>query len=124
MLSYIIKFSIKNKFIVLLFTSFIIGFGLYSLTQIPIGAVPLMMIWAPICLDNLLPKKSSRLRRKFQRGLALQKWAQLLRDWVRSINILLMSNLLSKENTAQKNYVQYKIGLLSDNSLGSPESLK
>lgn len=40
MLSYIIKFSIRNKFIVLLFTSFIIGFGLYSLSQIPIGAVP------------------------------------------------------------------------------------
>lgn len=40
MLSYIIKFSLKNKFIVLLFTLFIIGFGLYSLSQIPIGAVP------------------------------------------------------------------------------------
>lgn len=40
MLSYIIKFSIKNKLIVLLFTLFVIGFGLYSLTQIPIGAVP------------------------------------------------------------------------------------
>ncbi|MDO6808621.1 CusA/CzcA family heavy metal efflux RND transporter [Zobellia galactanivorans] len=40
MLSYIINFSIRNKLIVLLFTSFIIGFGLYSLTQIPIGAVP------------------------------------------------------------------------------------
>ncbi len=40
MLSYIIKFSIKNKFIVLLFTVFIIGFGIYSLSQIPIGAVP------------------------------------------------------------------------------------
>uniref|UniRef100_UPI0040481AB8 CusA/CzcA family heavy metal efflux RND transporter n=1 Tax=Polaribacter sp. TaxID=1920175 RepID=UPI0040481AB8 len=40
MLSHIINFSIKNKFIVLLFTSFIIGFGLYSLSQIPIGAVP------------------------------------------------------------------------------------
>ena len=40
MLSSIINFSIKNKFIVLLFTTFIIGFGLYSLTQIPIGAVP------------------------------------------------------------------------------------
>ncbi|GGG95864.1 acriflavine resistance protein B [Polaribacter pacificus] len=40
MLSYIINFSIKNKFVVLLFTSFIIGFGLYSLSQIPIGAVP------------------------------------------------------------------------------------
>lgn len=40
MLSYIINFSIKNKFIVLLFTTFIIGFGLYSLSQIPIGAVP------------------------------------------------------------------------------------
>ena len=40
MLSYIIKFSLKNKFFVLLFTTFIIGFGLYSLTQIPIGAVP------------------------------------------------------------------------------------
>lgn len=40
MLSYIINFSLKNKFIVLLFTAFIIGFGLYSLSQIPIGAVP------------------------------------------------------------------------------------
>lgn len=40
MLSYIINFSIKNKFIVLLFTAFIVGFGLYSLSQIPIGAVP------------------------------------------------------------------------------------
>lgn len=40
MLSRIIKLSIRNKFIVLLFTLFIICFGLYSLTQIPIGAVP------------------------------------------------------------------------------------
>ncbi|MDC6389669.1 CusA/CzcA family heavy metal efflux RND transporter [Maribacter sp. PR1] len=40
MLSRIIDFSIKNKFIVLLFTCFIIGFGVYSLTKIPIGAVP------------------------------------------------------------------------------------
>ncbi|TMM58681.1 CusA/CzcA family heavy metal efflux RND transporter [Maribacter algarum] len=40
MLSYIINFSIRNKFIVFLFTLFIVGFGLYSLTQIPIGAVP------------------------------------------------------------------------------------
>ncbi|WP_047245612.1 CusA/CzcA family heavy metal efflux RND transporter [Maribacter thermophilus] len=40
MLSYIINFSIKNKFIVLLFTCFIIGFGFYSLSKIPIGAVP------------------------------------------------------------------------------------
>ncbi len=40
MLSHIIKFSVKNKFIVLLFTLFLIGFGLFSLSQIPIGAVP------------------------------------------------------------------------------------
>ena len=40
MLSKIINFSIKNKFVVLLFTIFIIGYGLYSLSQIPIGAVP------------------------------------------------------------------------------------
>ncbi len=40
MLSHIIKFSLRNKFIILLFTVFIIGFGLYSLSQIPIGAVP------------------------------------------------------------------------------------
>ncbi|MCM4171003.1 CusA/CzcA family heavy metal efflux RND transporter [Arenibacter sp. TNZ] len=40
MLSNIIQFSVKNKLIVLLFTLFIIGFGLFSLTQIPIGAVP------------------------------------------------------------------------------------
>ena len=40
MLSYIIKFSLRNKFTILLFTLFIIGFGLYSLSQISIGAVP------------------------------------------------------------------------------------
>ncbi len=40
MLSRIIEFSIKKKFIVLLFTLILIGFGLYSLTQISIGAVP------------------------------------------------------------------------------------
>lgn len=40
MLANIIQFSIKNKFLVLLFTAFIVGFGLYSLSQIPIGAVP------------------------------------------------------------------------------------
>ncbi len=40
MLSKIIKFSIKNKFIVFLFTAFVVGLGIYSLTQISIGAVP------------------------------------------------------------------------------------
>jgi cobalt-zinc-cadmium resistance protein CzcA len=40
MLTNIIKFSLKNKLIVFLFTAFIIGFGIYSLSQIPIGAVP------------------------------------------------------------------------------------
>jgi len=40
MLTNIIKFSLNNKLIIFLFTAFVIGFGLYSLTQIPIGAVP------------------------------------------------------------------------------------
>lgn len=40
MLSYLINFSIKNKIIIFLITAFIVGFGLYSLSQIPIGAVP------------------------------------------------------------------------------------
>ncbi|MDY0780974.1 CusA/CzcA family heavy metal efflux RND transporter [Tenacibaculum sp. IB213877] len=40
MLGNIIKFSIKNKLIILLSVAFVIGFGIYSLTQIPIGAVP------------------------------------------------------------------------------------
>jgi len=40
MLEHIIKFSLKNKLIISLFTAFIIGFGILSLTQIPIGAVP------------------------------------------------------------------------------------
>ncbi|MBR9853628.1 MAG: CusA/CzcA family heavy metal efflux RND transporter [Algicola sp.] len=40
MFSKIIHFSIKNKFIVLLFTAAIALVGLYSLSQIPIGAVP------------------------------------------------------------------------------------
>jgi cobalt-zinc-cadmium resistance protein CzcA len=40
MLEKIINYSIHNKLIVLLFTAGIIGFGLYSLANIPIGAVP------------------------------------------------------------------------------------
>ncbi|WP_159946840.1 CusA/CzcA family heavy metal efflux RND transporter [Polaribacter septentrionalilitoris] len=40
MLEYIIKFSLKNKLIIFLFIASVIGFGIYSLTQIPIGAVP------------------------------------------------------------------------------------
>ena len=40
MLESIIKFSLKNKLIIFIFTVFIIGFGIFSLTKIPIGAVP------------------------------------------------------------------------------------
>ena len=40
MLSKIIYLSINNKFIVLLFTVFLVAFGIYSLSQISIGAVP------------------------------------------------------------------------------------
>jgi len=40
MLDRIISFSIRNKLIVILFTLSIAAFGLYSLTQIPVGAVP------------------------------------------------------------------------------------
>ncbi|MGI9547985.1 MAG: CusA/CzcA family heavy metal efflux RND transporter [Flavobacteriaceae bacterium] len=40
MLTHIIRFSIKNKFIILLMVVFLIGFGLYSLSRISIGAVP------------------------------------------------------------------------------------
>ena len=40
MLQKIIKLSIDNKLIILLITSAIAGFGIFSLTQIPIGAVP------------------------------------------------------------------------------------
>ena len=40
MLQKIIKLSIDNKLIILLITAAIFGFGLFSLTQIPIGAVP------------------------------------------------------------------------------------
>lgn len=40
MLEKIIKFSLSNKLIVLLFTAFVIGGGIYSLLNIPIGAVP------------------------------------------------------------------------------------
>jgi len=40
MLERIIQYSIHHKLIVLLFTAGIVGFGLYSLFNIPIGAVP------------------------------------------------------------------------------------
>ena len=40
MLEKIILFSLKNKLIILLFVLGIMGFGIYSLTQISIGAVP------------------------------------------------------------------------------------
>src|SRR5690606_37027755 len=40
MLEHIIRFSLRNKLIILLFMGFVIGFGIFSLTRIPIGAVP------------------------------------------------------------------------------------
>ena len=40
MLAKIIDFSIRNKLIIILFTLTIAGFGVYSITQIPVGAVP------------------------------------------------------------------------------------
>lgn len=40
MLNRIIKFSLGNKLIILLFIAFVIGFGIFSLSRIPIGAVP------------------------------------------------------------------------------------
>ena len=40
MLNKIIAFSINNKLIVLLFTLSVFGFGLFSVFQISIGAVP------------------------------------------------------------------------------------
>ncbi len=40
MLERIIQYSIHHKLIILLFTAGIVGFGLYSLSNIPIGAVP------------------------------------------------------------------------------------
>lgn len=40
MLNHIIRFSIRNKLIIILFTLSIAAFGIYSLFQIPVGAVP------------------------------------------------------------------------------------
>ena len=40
MLEFVIRFSLKNKLIILLFTFFVIAFGIYALINIPIGAVP------------------------------------------------------------------------------------
>ena len=40
MLENIIKYSLRNKIIILLSTLALVVFGLYSLTQLPIGAVP------------------------------------------------------------------------------------
>ncbi len=40
MLEKIIRFSLKNKLIILLFIASVIGFGIFSLTRISIGAVP------------------------------------------------------------------------------------
>ena len=40
MLIHLINFSIKHKFIVILFTLTVAAFGIYSVTQIPVGAVP------------------------------------------------------------------------------------
>jgi cobalt-zinc-cadmium resistance protein CzcA len=40
MLENLIKFSLRNKPVILLFIASVIGFGIYSLSQIPIGAVP------------------------------------------------------------------------------------
>ena len=40
MLNKIINFSLKNKLIIILFVATVVGFGIFSLMNIPIGAVP------------------------------------------------------------------------------------
>lgn len=40
MLTRIIEFSVRNKLIIILFTLSVVGFGLYAILQIPVGAVP------------------------------------------------------------------------------------
>ena len=40
MIERIVSFSIKNKLIVILFVLALLGFGIYSITQIPLGTVP------------------------------------------------------------------------------------
>ena len=40
MLSKLIRFSVKNKLIIGLFTLILIGVGIFSLTKLSIGAVP------------------------------------------------------------------------------------
>ena len=40
MLEQIIQYSIRNKLIVMIFTAIMVGFGIFSLNNIPIGAVP------------------------------------------------------------------------------------
>ena len=40
MISRLIEFSLKNKLVIILFTLTVVAFGVYSLSQIPIGAVP------------------------------------------------------------------------------------
>jgi cobalt-zinc-cadmium resistance protein CzcA len=40
LLDKILKYSIEHKFVVLLFSAFIVGFGGYSLSHLPFGAVP------------------------------------------------------------------------------------
>ncbi|MEO9964228.1 MAG: CusA/CzcA family heavy metal efflux RND transporter [Reichenbachiella sp.] len=40
MIKSIIVFSVKNKLLILLFIAALVGWGVYSITQIPIGAVP------------------------------------------------------------------------------------
>jgi copper/silver efflux system protein len=40
MLAKIIEWSVKNKFLVILATAFIIGAGIYSLLNTPIDAIP------------------------------------------------------------------------------------
>ena len=40
MLEKVIYYSIHHKLVIFLFTALLVGFGIYSLTQIPLGAVP------------------------------------------------------------------------------------
>lgn len=38
MLTKIVEFSVRNKLIVILFTLTVVGFGIYAVLQIPVGA--------------------------------------------------------------------------------------
>jgi cobalt-zinc-cadmium resistance protein CzcA len=68
MLSYILEWSLRNRFLVIVFAVLIVGTGIYSLRRLPIDALPDITTNQVLVLTRTAPLGPVEVERKFVRS--------------------------------------------------------